>query len=498
VGRYTIFEPFASGGMATVHLALLSGSAGFERVVAVKRMRPELLSDAAFVRMFQDEARLASRIVHPNVVTTLDVVRDERELLLVMEYVRGVALKELLELCREERTPVPVDVALSILGGILEGLHAAHGVRGDDGWLLGVVHRDVSPHNVLLGRDGVPKLVDFGIAKAVSHLAVTGTHEVRGKLGYMAPERVAERTGDLRVDVYSCGVLLWEMLAGRRRYLSATVGDLVEEILGTDPPPLRDERADVPAALDRVIQRATARHPDDRYPTAEAMLSELETTTTFATKRRAAAWLAQMAEPILSKHEELTRAVRAIARETRAEEDTTADGAPSGVLQRTWEVEAAGRGAPGVAGLEELREPTTPLREMDLGPTSAREEVTIRQVPNVPPTPAAGEPPELATRRWVGKAAAPAGHTAPTMVERLTAVGAPTAEVSPTVRMQVETVAMVDPRRAGRDERWPPWTDEASHPTGAPFDRGTSARWLLAGGGLLGLVLLGVFVFLLR
>jgi eukaryotic-like serine/threonine-protein kinase len=469
-----IFEPFASGGMATVHLAFLSGSAGFERVVAVKRMRPELLSDVAFARMFQDEARLASRIVHPNVVTTLDVVRDERELLLVMEYVRGVALKELLDLLRTDGTPMPVDVALSILGGILEGLHAAHGVRGDDGWLLGVVHRDVSPHNVLLGRDGVPKLVDFGIAKAVSHLSVTGTHEVRGKLGYMAPERVAERSGDLRVDVYSCGIVLWEMLAGRRRYVGSTVGELVEEILQTDPPPLARERADVPAALDRVIARATARNPDDRYPTAEAMLSDLEGTTTFATKRRTSAWLAQMAEPILSKHEDLTRAVRAIARETRGEEDTTVDAEPSGLVRRS----AAS------AALEALQEPTTQLREMDLGPTLVREEVTTLRV-SAPARPPEPEPAELATRRWVE------GNTAPTKVEALPVPRTATAEVQPTVRMRV-----APPPPPSHPQRT--WTDEASHPTGTPFDRGSSARWLLAGGILAGLVLLAAFVFLLR
>lgn len=313
VGRYTLFEPFATGGMATVHLAHVAGSAGFSRVVAAKRMKPEYLGDTAFVNMFHDEARLASRVSHPNVVPILDVVRDDDELVIVMEYVRGTSLRELLDLLEEEQTPMPVDIAASIVGGVLEGLHAAHGARGDDGWLLGLVHRDVSPQNILVGVDGVPRLVDFGVAKAVTKLHVTAEHEVRGKLRYMAPERVLQHPADLRVDVYSAGIVLWEMLANRRRYFGDDISKVVDEVLKTDPPKLAGERDGLSAALDHVVARATARMADARYTSTEAMLSDLEAAIPFASKRGIATWLARVAEPILTRHEDVTKAIRARA-----------------------------------------------------------------------------------------------------------------------------------------------------------------------------------------
>lgn len=315
VGRYSIYQPFASGGMATVHLAHMTGSAGFSRVVAVKRMKPEFAHDSSFATMFQDEATLAARVLHPNVVATLDVVRDQGELMIVMEYVRGIALRQLMEGAFNGAYRIPVDMALSIMGGVLEGLHAAHTVRGDDGKLLGLVHRDISPPNILVGRDGVPKIVDFGIAKAFSKLHVTATHEVRGKLSYMPPERLLQRPSDHRGDIFACGVVLWEMLAARKRYVGANVGDVANAILTTDPPALHNLRADVPSELDRVLLRATARDPEARYGTAEAMLADLERLGNFASKRALSLWLGDVAATLLGEHEDLTRKIRAQHRE---------------------------------------------------------------------------------------------------------------------------------------------------------------------------------------
>ncbi len=338
VGRYTLFEPFATGGMATVHLAHIAGDAGFSRVVAAKRMKPELLGDTSFVSMFQDEAQLASRVVHPNVVPILDVVRDDDELVIVMEYVRGTTLRDLLDLLAAENVSMPVDIAVSIIGGVLEGLNAAHGARGDDGWLLGLVHRDVSPQNILIGVDGIPRLVDFGVAKAVTKLHVTAAHEVRGKLRYMAPERVLSHPSDLRVDVYSAGIVLWEMLANRRRYTGDDLSTVMDEVLKTDPPRLRRERPGVPAAVDQVIARATARMADARYASAEAMLSDLEAAATFASKRAVATWLARAAEPILSRHEDVTRAIRAhIRMSSMTNEGPVGDDDPTEIDPLDWE-----------------------------------------------------------------------------------------------------------------------------------------------------------------
>jgi eukaryotic-like serine/threonine-protein kinase len=315
VGRYSIYQPFASGGMATVHLAHVAGSAGFSRVVAIKRMKPELAHDQEFATMFHDEASLAARVVHPNVIATLDVIRDEGELMIVMEYVRGLSLKELLERAFAGEISVPLDVALAIMGGVLEGLHAAHRVRGDDGQLLGLVHRDVSPHNVMVGRDGVARIMDFGVAKAVSKLHVTATHEVRGKLSYLPPERILHRPADLRVDVYSAGVVLWEILANRKRFAATTVGEVVDDILNSDPTPLSAENPRIPPALDAILARAMARDPDRRYASAEAMLVDLEGLGAFASKRAVAAWLNEVASEPLSAHEDLTMAIRAQERE---------------------------------------------------------------------------------------------------------------------------------------------------------------------------------------
>lgn len=396
VGRYSIFEPFAAGGMATVHLGHMAGSAGFSRVVAIKRMKPELVHDTNFATMFQDEASLAARVNHPNVVTTLDVIRDEGELMIVMEYVRGLGLREIMESAFDGRLSIPLDVALGIMGGVLEGLHAAHGARGDDGQLLGLVHRDISPHNILVGRDGIAKILDFGVAKAVSKLHVTATHEVRGKLSYLSPERILQKPVDLRCDVFSSGVVLWEMLANRKRYEGENVGQIVDAIMTTDPPSLSTERPEVPASLDRVVRIATARSPHDRYPSAEAMLTDLERVGTFATKRAIASWLSEIAGDLLSESEDKTRAIR--AQQARVS-------SASAPVEDTFV---------GAADLDD--EPKT--TRLDLSTTSASGQHPLpelaRQLPPVPqPTPSApqqaapqqGAPPQVAPLPALSQAA---------------------------------------------------------------------------------------------
>jgi serine/threonine protein kinase len=215
IGRYALSEEIAHGGMATVHIGRLRGSAGFARTVAIKRPHPQYARDPEFVAMFVDEARLAARIHHPNVVSTLDVVAREGELFLVMEYVQGESLSRLVHLARQRRERVPEPMVASIVAGVLHGLHAAHEARGEGGELLGLVHRDVSPQNVLVGTDGVARVLDFGVAKAAGRIHTTRNGELKGKLAYMSPEQLCGEVTRM-TDVYAAGVVLWEALAGAR------------------------------------------------------------------------------------------------------------------------------------------------------------------------------------------------------------------------------------------------------------------------------------------
>src|SRR5580692_2033966 len=196
VGRYAIYGELASGGMATVHLGRLLGPVGFSRTVAIKRLHEQFAKDPDFVSMFLDEARLCARIKHPNVVPTLDVIAGDRQLLLVMDYVQGESLSRLFRsaVARGERIPLKVTVA--IVSGMLHGLHAAHEAKDERGEPLGIVHRDVSPQNVLVGIDGVARVLDFGVAKARGRLHTTQDGRVKGKLSYMAPEQLRSEAVD--------------------------------------------------------------------------------------------------------------------------------------------------------------------------------------------------------------------------------------------------------------------------------------------------------------
>jgi serine/threonine-protein kinase len=208
LGRYALYGEIASGGMATVHFGRMSAPAGFARTVAIKRMLPQFVSDPGFVSMFVDEARLASRIRHPNVIPTLDVVSQENELFLVLDYVHGETLSQLIKALHADQKRIPPAYAAAIVCGMLHGLHAAHNVKNARGELLGLVHHDVSPQNVLVGTDGMARLLDFGVAKAAGRLQVTINGQVKGKLAYMAPEQV-RGTVTPQSDVYAAAAVLW-------------------------------------------------------------------------------------------------------------------------------------------------------------------------------------------------------------------------------------------------------------------------------------------------
>jgi eukaryotic-like serine/threonine-protein kinase len=304
IGRYALGPSIASGGMGTLHLGRLVGSAGFARMVAIKRLHPHLCVDPSFVDMFADEARLAARVRHPNVVPTLDVVNADGELLLVMEYVDGESLAALAAaLPAGERVPLPLVVA--IVSEMLHGLHSAHEAKSESGQPLGIVHRDVSPQNVLVGADGVARLVDFGIARATNRSASTGPGDLKGKLAYMAPEQLRRENVTRKADIFAAGVVLWELLTGTRLFQSDNADATIEKILvGWVAPPSSIAR-DLPKALDDIALRALDSEPSNRFETAREMAVALEDALGRALGRDVATWVEKTAEKALTRRREL-------------------------------------------------------------------------------------------------------------------------------------------------------------------------------------------------
>ena len=243
IDRYELYGVIASGGMATVHLGRLVGPAGFGKTVAIKRLHPHLAKEPEFVAMLTDEARVTGRIGHPNIVPTLDVVAARGELFLVMEYVPGLTLAQLVKNAATEGERVPLPIACTIMASVLRGLDAAHEARDESSRPLEIVHRDVSPQNILVGADGVARLLDFGIAKAVGRLHTTRDSQLKGKVGYMAPEQIGQRTVDRRTDVYAASVVLWEVLTGERLFDGADAAAIFGSVMQKKvPAPSTDRR----------------------------------------------------------------------------------------------------------------------------------------------------------------------------------------------------------------------------------------------------------------
>jgi serine/threonine protein kinase len=312
LGRYTLHGKIAGGGMATVHLGRQRGAAGFSRVVAIKRMLPRFAKDPRFVAMFVNEAMLASRIQHPNVVTTLDVVADSGEILIVMEYIRGDSLSSLAHAADSLDESISVEIAAGIMIGALAGLHAAHEARDGKGEPVRLVHRDVSPHNILVGIDGVARVMDFGIAKATQRLGETQDGVLKGKLSYTAPECFLRGSGvaDARSDVFSAGVVFWGLLAGRKLFHGVDVGDAMAQVLAREPEPLVEVRDDVPAALDEVIRRALARDPDERFQSAREFEDAVhEAVGKVASQRAIGGWVERLAHAAVANREAQVQAI---------------------------------------------------------------------------------------------------------------------------------------------------------------------------------------------
>ncbi len=291
LGRYALFGEIAKGGMATVHFGrVLGDTGGISRVVAIKCLLPELAQDPAFVRMFLAEGRLASRVRHPNVVATLEASTDDNELFHVMEYIPGESLSRLVRKCRETGEQVPPRIAVAIACGLLEGLHAAHDAKSERGTPLGLVHRDVSPQNVLVGTDGIARVLDFGVATATNMVDEAPDH-IKGKVSYMAPEQLAHETVDRRTDVYAATVVLWETLTGQRLFNAKDISTLIVNIMA-EPVRLPSELAkDIPPELDMVIMKGLEREMRDRWASARDMAVLLEKALPPAQPREVAEWV---------------------------------------------------------------------------------------------------------------------------------------------------------------------------------------------------------------
>ncbi len=273
--RYEVLTRIATGGMATVYVGRLRGAVGFSRLVAIKKPHPFVTADEGLKHQLEHEARIAAMIHHPNVVSVLDVEEIDGEIVLVMDYVEGCTLRDLMDHAESQGRPEDRAV-VRILLDVAAGLHAAHRTKDASGTSLGLVHRDVSPHNVLVGRDGVARLTDFGIAKITdAERERTATDVIKGKLAYLAPEYVESRRFDARSDLFALGVIAWESFALARLFKGETTVETLKRILLEDAPKLGTVRPEL-VPFERLVAQMLARDPEARPASAATFAEELE------------------------------------------------------------------------------------------------------------------------------------------------------------------------------------------------------------------------------
>ncbi len=276
IGKYKLVRLIASGGMAEVYLARQAGAAGFEKLVCLKRILPHLARDKQFVEMFLNEARLAARLDHPNIVSILDLGEANGNYFIAMEFIDGPSLRAAAKRALERGERLPIPEIVKIVSMAAAGLHYAHELTDAGGKPLGLVHRDISPDNVLVHRNGAAKVVDFGIAKAANSSSSTRTGTLKGKVAYMPPEQLRGDPLDRRTDVFALGVVLYELLAGQRPWAGDSEVSLIGRIMTEDPPPLSTLRPDAPAGLVAVLDRALAKDREARYASCHDLQADLE------------------------------------------------------------------------------------------------------------------------------------------------------------------------------------------------------------------------------
>ena len=309
IGRFEVIAEIGTGGMASVYVARSTGSGGFKRLVAIKVMHAHLSSDESFVDMFLDEARVAATIHHPNVVPIIDVGFEDGLVFLIMDYIEGDSFSNVEKVAISLRRRIPLGITLRVVLDTLAGLHAAHELCDLDGNHLKIIHRDVSPQNIVVGVDGVSRIVDFGIAKAESRVTTTKVGMIKGKLNFMAPEQLRSAPLDRRVDVFGMGVTLWEAVTLRRLYAGENDFDTARRILTGEYPPLLEFDPRLPPVLDEICKRALHPDPEQRFASADEFADAIEThlAGSIASGRDVAAFISGVASQKLERERRAMR-----------------------------------------------------------------------------------------------------------------------------------------------------------------------------------------------
>jgi tRNA A-37 threonylcarbamoyl transferase component Bud32 len=377
-GKYELIRQLAVGGMAELYLARTLGIEGFEKLVAIKRILPQYMDDAHFVSMFLNEARLAATLHHPNIAQVFDIGVEQGDYFFSLEYVHGENLGQLASVALDSGVPLSLDAALTLIVGLCAGLHYAHDKLGPDGKPMRIVHRDVSPSNVLVTYDGAIKLVDFGIARQASG-PQTVASGLKGKVMYMSPEQCLGKPLDRRSDLFSVGTMLYELTTGVQPFADHSRFATLEKIVHGDPAPPSSLVPSYPEALERIVLRALARDPDQRYATALELQGHLEDFAHDTRLRISPLVVARLMSTLFPAR--LEEWERARAQGAFFVEQT---------VLRTW-IEKTGEGQPPADQLAPLPDPATPPATAEVGDTTARLPTPLPFATAVRvPTPAAG------------------------------------------------------------------------------------------------------------
>lgn len=425
LGRYELLLPIAKGGMAQVWAARLRGSRGFQKWVAIKTILPDVMDNTRMERMFLEEAQLASQIHHPNVVGTLELGEHEGTLYLVMDWVDGEPLNRVLAKAGEAGG-LPLPIAVNLIGQACKGLYAAHELRDDNGDLMGLVHRDVSPQNLLVSFSGTAKLVDFGIAKVTARSSgLTEAGEVKGKFAFMAPEQVRGQVVDCRTDLFALGILLYSITTGRHPFRGAHPGETLQNICSDRAPtPPREFLPDYPEALEAVVMKALSKAPEQRFASGYEMFGALDEAVPEALEARFELQVAEYLTGLFGAHASARRAAIRLAQEQADRQRAEASSSSVGTL-RAISIDSQGSGS------------------FSVGPASAALESTSGSAVDATPT--------TRSKRTLALAALGASLTCAALLFQLTRASAPSgvsanaSPVPPESPTQTSSVASAAP-----------------------------------------------------
>src|SRR5262249_28106507 len=310
-GPYQLLEKVAVGGMAEVFKAKRSGVAGFEKVVAVKRILNHLSDNKEFVDMFIDEAKMVAGLTHPNIVQIFDLGRLERSYFIAMEYIHGRDLRSIMKRAKERGIRIPMDLSVAIINNVCAAPDSPHRKKEEAGRAMEIVHRDVSPQNILISFEGDVKLTDFGIAKAATKASTTDRGALRGKLLYMSPEQAWGKPMDRRSDLFSLGIVFYEMLTDQKPFLGSSEVSILETVRECKVAPPRSLNRDIPPSLERVVMKALEREPERRYQDASEMSRDLEAVMQESPPAPTTAALARLMEQLYEPGERESEAAEA-------------------------------------------------------------------------------------------------------------------------------------------------------------------------------------------